>query len=114
MDKTLRMRRLARVLIIVVAASASSGSGAADLRGRVDEMRSYSTNPFPASAVQVRLLDAGTGRELQTAFSGSDGFYYLRAVGPGHYLLEVNGQRYPYMVKATPQWQNIPPIRLPR
>jgi len=114
MHERLPVRLLLQVTLALVAAAAPLAAVAIELRGKVEEMRPYSSNPYPVGAARVELLDASGQHVLQAVYSGADGLYYLRSVGPGRYLLHINGRRYPLVVTPAPAGQNIPPIRTGR
>ena len=107
-----RVRRPAAMAAALIALLYVSTAAAINLRGKVEEVRSVSTNPYPANAKRVELRDASAQRVLGQAYTGADGMYYLQNVGAGRYVLRVDGRDYPFAVAVNPPNQNVAPIRL--
>jgi hypothetical protein len=113
----LRLGSLAAVLVIGFIVVANDPAGAADLRGRVDAVHRYSSTPFPAHGVEVRLVSPRFGGAVGRARTGPDGIYYLYGISPGSYDLEVRRSPkehpsvYALEVRDVPQ-QDVRPILL--
>ncbi len=107
-------RRVASRTAMFTALLAAVPAEAIDLRGRVEEIRSYSSAPFPVNAAKVELLDASSRSILMLTYSGADGLYYLRGVNPGRYVVRAGGLNYAISVAPAPPAQNIAPVRLRR
>jgi hypothetical protein len=83
------MKPISFVLFLLIVIP--SISSATDIRGRVDISHSYSSYPFPANNIEVRLfaLYPNTSVQVATYFTGHDGMYFFYGLQPGRYLIFI-------------------------
>jgi hypothetical protein len=102
------------VLVFAVIPAAPVVAQQVTLRGRIVRVGPY--GPYPAIGVAVTVNSPSLGRS-GTAYSGSDGMYYLY-VPPGPYTLEVwpllgaPPVAFSIVVPGTPYF-DIAPVQLP-
>jgi hypothetical protein len=105
--------KLSILLLLAVVMGCPLIARATDLRGRVDGVNPYTGFRGPYPGIRIGLFIAVPGQNftlVREAVTGPDGFYYLRGVYPGQYILQVGGVNFPLGV-VNAQTQDIPPIQ---
>ncbi len=87
------------------------------VRGRIDRVGA-DNHPRPVAYLSVTLRARDTGQRTDPSYTGQDGMYYVYAVKPGPYYLEVkvlpSGPPFIYQIDARAQtYTDIAPIVLP-
>lgn len=110
---TARRSFLAGVLAFISLGVAGVGQ-ATELRGLIESRNPYNGIVYPRQGATVTLL-AWNGLQwipFRQVVTGPDGMYYFTQVGPGPYVLNVNGLGYNLQVMNL-VYQDIPPVLAP-
>lgn len=104
--------KLGAFLLFLLAAQLEAGTALAQttVRGQIVQ------GGAPIRGIKVSLLcPPAFLQECAYTFSGPDGMYYLQAVPPGNYVLQVwdrSAQRFEIQVPPGLQWADIVPIHM--
>ena len=104
-------------LLIVAATFSSHKVFAGDVRGRVNATNAFAQYNYPLANTLVVLSRFGeaSGKwiPVSQAYTNSFGEYFFRSMPPGRYQVEVDGQKYIFVVTSE-RFQDIAPILIRR